>query len=498
MTRLQRELDAARTAAERNRLGQFATPARLAEEMVRFGAALLAEAEPVRFLDPAIGTGAFYAALRQVLPRERVATAVGFEVDRHYAQPAAQLWAGTGLDYKHADFTQAVAVPRFNFVICNPPYVRHHHLTALDKSRLQQRTEQASGMRVGGRGGLYCHFLGMAHAWMMAGAVAGWLIPSEFMDVNYGAALRKYLATEVTLLQIHRFDPHAVQFTDALVSSAVVWLRKAPPPPQHAVEFSFGGTLLQPEVSRCVSVQALAQETKWTRFPAAAVREKTAAPTVSDFFVIRRGVATGDNHYFILEAAEIVRRGLPEQLFRPILPSPRYVPDDRIDSDARGCPVLDRQLFLLDTDLTETQIEQRFPALFAYLQEGRRRRLQERYLCAHRAPWYSQERRPPAPILCTYLGRRAGTRRQPFRFILNRSQATAANVYLMMYPTGLLASAIEREPGLLERAWVMLNDMAPQALVDAGRVYGGGLHKLEPRELANIPLPGISSLCSAG
>jgi hypothetical protein len=42
------------------------------------------------------------------------------------------------------------------------------------------------------------------------------LIPSEFMDVNYGAAVKRYLLNKVTLLHIHRFDPHDVQFGDAL------------------------------------------------------------------------------------------------------------------------------------------------------------------------------------------------------------------------------------------------------------------------------------------
>jgi adenine-specific DNA-methyltransferase len=49
---------------------------------------------------------------------------------------------------------------------------------------------------------------------------AAWLIPSEFMDVNYGAALKRYLTDHVTLIRVHRFDPADVQFGDALVSSS--------------------------------------------------------------------------------------------------------------------------------------------------------------------------------------------------------------------------------------------------------------------------------------
>lgn len=62
---------------------------------------------------------------------------------------------------------------------------------------------------------------------MSEDGIAGWLIPSEFMDVNYGKALKAYLLREVTLLHIHRFEPNNVQFDDALVSSAVVWFKNA-------------------------------------------------------------------------------------------------------------------------------------------------------------------------------------------------------------------------------------------------------------------------------
>jgi adenine-specific DNA-methyltransferase len=242
---------------------------------------------------------------------------------------------------------------------------------------------------------------------------------------------------------------------------------------------------------------ALAHETKWTRFPAADVRARSSLPAIADFFKIKRGLATGSNDYFILSADEIEARNLPLQCFRPILPSPRYVKGDEIEADATGVPILERRLFLLDPGLPEPEIERRFPQLWDCLEEGKARGLHERYLCSHRAVWYAQESRPPAPIVCTYLGRGGAKSGRPFRFILNRSQATIANVYLAMYPTPVLTRALSGNPGLIRPVWEALNRITPARLLGERRVYGGGLHKLEPNELASVPVPEIAALLPA-
>jgi adenine-specific DNA-methyltransferase len=491
---LQAELDRRRSQAERNRLGQFATPPALARDVVRYALRQLGNEPKIRFLDPAIGTGAFYAALRETTQASRIERAVGIEVDPHYGEPSGVFWRNSGLAYRLGDFTLERPDARFNLLICNPPYVRHHHLARTEKARLFAGTLAASGMRLSGLAGLYCHFVGLAHAWMEEGGLAGWLIPAEFMDVNYGGEIRRYLLERVTLLHIHVFDPADVQFADALVSSAVVWFRRTSPPSDHAVRFTFGGTLEAPRSQHLVPADVLRVDQKWTRLCRSSVGNSAGLPLMADFFRIKRGLATGDNGYFILSHQAIQERGLPKKLFRPILPSPRYLPVDTVGSDRHGNPLLERRLFLLDTALSEDEIARHYPTLHAYLEEGKRQALPERYLCRHRTPWYAQEMRPAAPIVCTYLGRRNATRERVFRFIRNRSKATASNVYLMMYPTGALAAALDQDPLLIDRVWTVLNELAAEDLVRQGRVYGGGLHKLEPKELLNVPVPGLGKL----
>lgn len=487
---LQDVLDAQKEAAERNRMGQFATSTQLAVDILRYAKAQLGESEKVRFIDPAIGTGAFYSALLDVFPEERIAAAVGYEIDPHYGVPAAELWGDTGLDIRLEDFTRAEApldAEKFDLLICNPPYVRHHHIINGEKQRLRLHTQDACGVEIGGLAGLYCYFLGLSYAWLKDGGLAGWLIPSEFMDVNYGAAVKRYLLDKVTLLHIHRFDPTDVQFGDALVSSAVVWFRKVLPSPEHQVRFTYGGSLQWPKQERLVPVATLRRDPKWTRYPMQAQYEATGDPVLGDFFKIKRGLVTGNNGYFILSLKEIERRGLPLEAFKPILPSPRYLPDDEIKADKEGNPILERQLFLLDPPWAEEEIRKHYPKLWAYLEEGKAQGVAESYLCRHRNPWYAQEDRPPAPFVCTYLGRSDKKSGRPFRFILNHSQATAANVYLMLYPKSSIARALQDSPELKRRVWAYLNEISAKALLAEGRVYGGGLHKLEPRELGNVP-----------
>lgn len=490
-------LDSKKSQRERNQWGQFATPPDLARELATQALSYLAPGEPIRFLDPAIGTGSLYSALLAAAGEARVVTARGFEIDAHYGEPARHLWRDTALRLDLTDFTQAAApaeTPGVNLVIANPPYVRHHHLDTTAKARLQQRSRVCAGMNLSGLAGLYAHFIAITHAWMAPDGLACWLIPSEFMDVNYGREVKRYLLERVTLMHIHRFDPTDAQFDDALVSSAVVWFRNTPPPADHAVRFTFGGTHARPAVSRTIDASTLLQAPKWTRFPVQEIQPVDhVTPRLKDLFDIRRGIATGDNQFFILPAERVEALGLPRDQLTPILPSPRYLTQDIIEADSDGLPLLDRRLFLVDCRLPADEVRRRYPTLWAYLESGREAVMQ-RYLCAHRTLWYRQEDRPPAPFLCTYMGRTDRQSSSAFRFIRNKSRAVVANTYLNLYPKPHVAQRLHHDARLADQVWQLLNALDPAAMVAEGRVYGGGLHKMEPKELAQVPVPTLARL----
>jgi hypothetical protein len=477
----QARLDALKTAAERNKWGQFATPPELARSIALYALAQMG-GTPVRFLDPAVGTGSFFSALCHESSENEIESAVGVELDPLFAKSASALWSSSGLQVVKGDFTeQPVPDQRFTLVLTNPPYVRHHHLSVTEKARLKARLGQSLSLDISGLAGLYCYFLLLCHDWMEDGGLAAWLIPSEFMDVNYGVTLRRYLTESVTLVHIHRFRPADVQFTDALVSSAIVIFRKLRPPTGHRVRFSLGGSIEAPTNESLVPLDALVHSGKWTQFPEGTAGERNGEPTLGDLFAIKRGLATGANNFFILTEAEVKHWEIPREFLKPILPGPRHLTADIVD----GLPG-SSQLYLLDCAEPESEIEASWPRFYEYLQKGREQNIHASYLTSRRAPWYSQEKRPPAPFLCTYMGR-IGVRKSPFRFLWNRSQATAHNVYLMLYPKGQLRDALEHHPELEGDVFRALQRITPTQMLSEGRVYGGGLHKVEPKELAQIP-----------
>lgn len=497
---IQCKLDASKTRSERNKLGQFATPPELATAILNYTKSLLPSSVMVRFLDPAVGTGSFISALFRFLSSTQIHKVVGYEIDPHYGNSSLKLWEDKDITLHIADFTQAIPPSsneeKFNLLICNPPYVRHHHLSKEDKQRLQKTSSEVVGIKVSELSGLYCYFLYISHKWMAEGGLAGWLIPSEYMSANYGQQIRDYLLNHVTLLRVHCFDPKDVQFNDALVSSSIIWLKKAIPSSDHIVKFTYGA-LENPKTEKSICIDILRKAKKWSQFtredsqisiPVFSTKLVKTRRPLSELFDVRRGIATGNNDFFLLNREQANKYQIPSEFLVPALPNSRYILNDEIKADNDGNPLLEKDVLLLVCTLSEENVKATYPLLWKYFQVGIEKKVNKGYLCEHRKLWYLQEKCSSSLFVCVYMGRQKTKESLPFRFILNRSKAVATNSYHVLYPKPHVQKVLDNNPDLINILWQTLRGISLEMLLNEGRVYGGGMYKMEPKDLASIQI----------
>ena len=485
---IQTKLDSLKNPLERNKLGQFATPPEFSQSIVHFVInQYFKNKHKIRFLEPALGTGSFYSALLTSVEKDRIESATGIEYDAQFSNAAKELWSFWGLQVLNTNFLTWRSNKQFNLIITNPPYVRHHHIDEETKLICKANCTELAGSEISGLSGLYLYFLIYSVNFMSEDGIGAWLIPSEWMNVNYGEALRRFLVSRVTLLHIHHYNISDVKFKDALVSSSVVIFKKSRPASTNICLLSSGSDINSPSLEKEVSFSQLLQNKKWLNlFTGSKIHEHdTLIPRLGDYFIIKRGIATGSNNFFVKPKEDFDRLGIPSIFLKPVLPPSRALSTPIIESDSEGYPTSIIKLALLDTDLSIDEIKHKSSTLYSYLTSAIAIDISSKYLTSRRSPWFSQEQRPYTPFLCTYMGRN-GTKKKIFRFFYNKSKATATNGYLLLIPYPFLSSFLTNHPEMNLRLLDFLNSIPDDHLVSNGRNYGGGLYKMEPKELANV------------
>lgn len=485
---LQSRFESTTSIERRKPLGQFATPFELAVKIVKFASHWVNTSREIRFLEPALGTGVFYSAILQVFARNEIVNSIGIEIDPRLARASRRLWKPTGLRVLQGDFTKLKAPTNNspNLIVTNPPYVRHHDLTSEDKNRLNEMAKSI-GFEVSGYAGLDLYFLLFSHAWLSDDGIGAWLVSTQLLDSGYGRVAREYLTERVSLLHIHRFDPTEIQFKDATVSSALVIYQNKGPTGGESVGMSSGELPQRRASIQTVPLERFRIANKWSFFSLRGLRSSRENPTLGSLFHIMRGVATGSNRFFILQTLAAKSLRLPKRFLRPILPNPSRLIEPVIESESDGTPALPEKLVLVDCNLPEKEVSTKYPRLWRYLSEGKEK-VASTYLASKRDPWYRQEHREPPPFLMGYISRERFDK-TTFRFFWNKSNATASNSYLLLYPKADFKSFLEKVPSGYGSLFSSLLRIEKLALIGGGRVYGGGLLKLEPRELGRVRVP---------
>ena len=466
--------------------GQYFTPAPIARHM----AAHLARLGCQTVLDPAAGAGVLLAAAADAAPGVELRGADLNPLCVHLTR-AGLAARGVTAALHVADFLAAGGARAsgdagsVDAIICNPPYVRHHLLDKTLKKVLATGYGARLGITVSRLSSSYVYFLLEALERLRDGGALVFITPAEYLDVTYGQPIKALLSRRASLetLELFRFDELA--FEEVLTTSAITIARKRAPRAGHTTrvrEAVAGPGGVTVETERRVALGEVDVTTNWTLQGARLHGEHQALiqgreRRLGDYLRTRRGIATGANRFFVLTQQQVDAWGLEEAFLKPVLASARDLPD-RALTRAHWERLRDegRPVWLLDCGLPEEQLTGRSVA--RYLAHGRREGIHRRFTCRARTPWYRVEQVQPPDIIVTYMSR------GKTRFVRNEAGCRVMSVFL----NGFITDPRVDVDALLE---VLNGDVTRALITQIGRTYGGGLGKIEPRELLRLPMPAL-------
>lgn len=461
-----------RSATQRRSAGAVYTPPHIVHSMMAW---LARQATPARIVDPGAGSGRFILAAGQAFPDAQL---VAVETDplaalMLRANLAARGWADRAAvlveDYR------TITLPRINGMtafIGNPPYVRHHDIAENWKAWYAAAFAKF-GIKASALAGLHLHFFLQTRLLAQPGDVGAFITSAEWMDVNYGSALRRLLLDELGGVALHVLDPSVEAFPGTATTAAITCFRvgdTAEPMRVRAVdELKLLNGLTQGiDVPR----EQLHAAPRWSIIVRPSAPAAAGDIELGELFRVHRGQVTGANSIWI---AGEQANDLPDRVKLPTVTKAK----DLIQAGAHlhSVDVL-RRVIDLPTDLADfTAAERR--RINAFLSWAKFNGADQSYIAQHRKAWWSVGLKAPAPILCTYMARR------PPQFTLNACEARHINIAHGLYPRQPLAD------GVMARLVTWLNQ---NIQTGSGRTYAGGLTKFEPKEIERLRIPSLEAL----
>ena len=463
---------AIRSPGERRPLGQTYTPRPIIEAMLRWASD---HGTPARVVDPGAGSGRYLLAAGRRFPEAELH---GSDVDPLATLMLRANLAAAGLAGRsrvHLGDYRALALPEADgptLFIGNPPYVRHHQIAPEWKAWLLQ-TARRHGLHASALAGLHVHFFLATAEYGRRGDFGAFITSSEWLDVNYGALVRRLLLDELGGQSLHVLAPEAQPFSDATTTGAITCFRIGDTVPamkvRRAESVSDLGRLAK---GRSVSRQRLAETNRWSVLTRVTPALPEGHVELGELCRVHRGTVTGANAVWVRRDAH---PDLPERVLFPSITRARelFGAGARLGSLDALRRVVDLPVDLDVFDAAERRQIDRF------LREARARGVPEGYIASNRRAWWSVGLRAAAPILATYMARR------PPAFVRNDAGARHINIAHGLYPREEMTDAV------LDR---LADHLRAAVTLAQGRTYAGGLVKFEPREMERIPVPGPDML----
>ena len=450
--------------------GSFYTPMSLIEYMVEY---VHNRIMPRSILEPSAGDGRFATALRSF---NCPITLVEFEEHKI-----------SDLERKYSDFCRIINADYLDFalnddqtydlIIGNPPYIRKKALPQQQRDsslKLIDHFELAHDLFQN----IWVSFILGALKNLSSNGAIFFVLPFEFLQVQYAEKLREFLESKFNTIEITTFEDSV--FFEIEQDICLVYLsneRQGTPYIKY--------TTLVSDTDTTKTFQSIIQRNKplkkWSNCILndfeTEILIKTAAsfPKIKTFGEISPGIVTGANSYFVLSREKIHTLNVTQDQQLPVLTKGSHVPSllllKKGDFESIESPTKRTRLLNLHKAAEDTFSQE----LKNYLETGKKEKIHERYKCKQRKRWFD------VPIIKTggacffkrfhklpkLIVNEAGIHTTDVSYNIRFNEKTNPSSFVFCFYNSLTMALCEYN----------------------GRFYGGGVGELVPSEFKDICIP---------
>ena len=451
-------------------LGQYFTDPTVA----MFMAQLVLDSKTKTVLDPAVGPGIFLQCMEKIKINQLEYTA--YEIDDNMIDVFKKnnLY---DVELCKCDYLTDIKQRKYDAIICNPPYNKFQEI--INRKEYISNFKKYYKINMSGYSNLCVYFLIKSLHELEKTGKCAYIMPYEFLNTGYGTVIKKFLLDEKRLKTIFKINNKINLFNDATTTSCIMYFDGSNNREIEFISIDSIDELSNGKYQKCVShkYEELDPEEKWNKYFFDYKTEYNNLILFRDVAKVSRGIATGNYSYFCLSLNEIIDKGISENAkVRCISKSADIKSEVFTEKDYLELEKENKKVYLFNGCNAETFRD------YEYIDYGESVSVNKSFLNSHRTPWFSLEKREPAPIWITVFNR------GKLKVVRNETNAknltTFHGVYFKDYDEDLINAFF----------CYLLTPISQEILSNNKREYGNGLDKFEPNDLNDSSVFDVTKL----